>query len=178
MRLWIWAIKEKKVTVQSEIQLNDINKYPYSRYILRCHRRISCPEKGLNSTGKNKTIFFFSRVWYRQSAADTSLAFRATQSGCWMNSKAFTISIQSRLSEFSRIMAAKKTQKYPYRLQIARLNFPWRGTKSDAKRKTESYVFIGFCSGISRSWEWKSATGRFAAGRFGCVLERFNFVCG
>ena len=55
-----------------------------------------------------------------------------------MNGKAFTISIQSRLSEFSRIMAAKKTQKYPYRLQIARLNFPWRGTKSDAKRKTES----------------------------------------
>ena len=41
-----------------------------------------------------------------------------------MNGKAFTISIQSRLSEFSRIMAAKKTQKYPYRLQIARLNFP------------------------------------------------------
>ena len=70
-----------------------------------------------------------------------------------MNGKAFTISIQSRLSEFSRIMAAKKTQKYPYRLQIARLKFPRRGTKSDAKRKTESYVFIGFYSGISRDLE-------------------------
>ena len=133
--------------------------------------------KALTAHEKQNDIFF-SRVWYRQSAADTSLAFRATQSGCWMNGKTFTISIQNRLSEFSRIMAAKKTQKYPYSLQIARLNFPWRGTKSDAKRKTESYEFIGSYSGISRGWEWKSATGRFAAGRFGCVLERFNFVCG
>ena len=29
--------------------------------------------------------------WYRKSAADTSLAFRATQSGWWMNSEACTI---------------------------------------------------------------------------------------
>ena len=56
------SYKRKKVTVQSEIQLNDISKYPYSRYTLRCHRRISSPEKGLNSTRKNKTIFF-SRVF-------------------------------------------------------------------------------------------------------------------
>ena len=31
------------------------------------------------------------RVWYRQSAADTSLAFRSIRSGWWMNGKAFTI---------------------------------------------------------------------------------------
>ena len=133
--------------------------------------------KALTAHEKTKRYFFLACL-ISPISCWTSLAFRATQSGCWMNGKTFTISIQNRLSEFSRIMAAKKTQKYPYRLQIARLKFPRRGTKSDAKRKTESYVFIGFYSGISRGWEWKSATGRFAAGRFGCVLERFNFVCG
>ena len=34
------------------------------------------------------------------------------------------------------------------------------------KRKTESYVFSGFGVSISLGWEWKSTTGRFAAGRF------------
>ena len=178
MRLWIWAIKEKKVTVQSEIQLNDISKYPYSRYILRCRRRISSPEKGLNSTLKNKTTFF-SRVF------DIANQLLTRHSPFAPHSQVVEWTAKPSLSQ-SKIVCRnslglwllKKTQKYPYRLQIARLKFPRRGTKSDAKRKTESYVFIGFYSGISRGWEWKSATGRFAAGRFGCVLERFNFVCG
>ena len=34
-----------------------------------------------------------------------------------------------------------------------------------AKRKAESYVFSGFNNSISRGWERKSATGRFAMGR-------------
>ena len=38
-----------------------------------------------------KNIVFFLRVWYRQSAADTSFAFRATRSGRSMNGKAFMI---------------------------------------------------------------------------------------
>ena len=33
----------------------------------------------------------FHDVKYRQSAADTSLAFRAIRSGWWMNGEAFTI---------------------------------------------------------------------------------------
>ena len=62
-------------------------------------------------------MFFFSTsVWYRLSAADTSLAFRATRLGRRMNGDAFTFSIQGRLSESLRIMAAK-TLKNPYRLQ-------------------------------------------------------------
>ena len=38
-----------------------------------------------------KNTIFFTCVWYRQSAADTSLAFRATRSGWWMNGEALTI---------------------------------------------------------------------------------------
>ena len=45
-------------------------------------------------------------------------------------------------------------------------NFSRRGKNQCTKRKTESYVFSGFGVGISRGWEWKSTTGRFATGRF------------
>ena len=61
-----------------------------------------------------------------------------------MNGKAFTISIQSRLSEFSWIMAAKKTQKYPYRLQIARLNFPEGEQNQMQKEKPKVTYSLAF----------------------------------
>ena len=46
----------------------------------------------------------------------------------------------------------------------------WRSNLEGVKirnteRKTESYVFRGFGSGISRGWERKSTAGRFATGR-------------
>ena len=66
-------------------------------YKLRCYKRISSPAKSRNNT-REKISYFFTCVWYRQSATDTSFAFRTTRSGWWMNGKAFTI--QDRLSEF------------------------------------------------------------------------------
>ena len=63
--------------------------------------------------------------WYSQSAADTSLVFGATRSGWWINGRAFTILITSRLSELSRIMTAK-TLKNPYR---------WQTVSSDSSQK-------------------------------------------
>ena len=38
--------------------------------------------------------------------------------------------------------------------------------KPQFEKKTESYVFIDFCNGISRGWERKLTTGRFATGWF------------
>ena len=64
--------------------------YLYLSYKLRCYTRISSPEKSRNNT-REKIRYFFTCVWYRQSAADTSLAFRAIRSGWWMNGKTFTI---------------------------------------------------------------------------------------
>ena len=46
-----------------------------------------------------------------------------------------------------------------------RSNFLRREKNQNTKWKTESYVFCGFGSGISRGWERKSTTGRFATGR-------------
>ena len=46
---------------------------------------------GKTVTTHHKKYDIFSRVWYRQSATDMSLAFRATRSGWWMKGKAFTI---------------------------------------------------------------------------------------
>ena len=67
------------------------------------------PGLGKAVTTHVKNTIFFTCVWYRQPAADTSLAFRATQSGWWMNNKAFAI--HGRLSESFRIMAAKTLTK-------------------------------------------------------------------
>ena len=68
------------------------------------------------TTHMKKKKYFFTCVWYRQSAADTSLAFRTTRSGWWMNGKAFTILNPRSLSEHFRIMATKKI-KNAYHLQ-------------------------------------------------------------
>ena len=43
------------------------------------------------------------------------------------------------------------------------------------KRKTEMYVFSGFGNSISRGWERKSATGKFATGPFGRYLKDSSF---
>ena len=103
-----------------------------------------------------------SVCWYSQSAADTSLAFGATRSGWWMNTKAFTILNAGCLSELSRIMAAK-TLKNPYRWQTVRFKLSLKGKKTNIKTY---YVFSGFVVSISFGWEWKSTTGRFAISRF------------
>ena len=68
-------------------------------------------EKPQQHTWKN--IVFFHVCWYSQSAAGTSLAFGATRSGWWMNSKAFTILNTMKFVGTSRIMAAN-ILKYSY----------------------------------------------------------------
>ena len=60
-----------------------------------------------------KNIVFFHVCWYSQSAAGTSLAFGATRSGWWMNSKAFTILNAMKFVGTSRIVAAN-ILKYSY----------------------------------------------------------------
>ena len=119
-------------------------------------------------TIKDLLLLIITKVvcWYSQSAAGTSLAFGATRSGWWINGRAFTILTTSRLSELSRIMAAK-TLKNPYRWQTVRFRlFPEGEENQSTNRKTESYVFSGFGVSISLGCEWKSTTGGFATGRF------------
>ena len=126
------------------------------------------PEKSRNNT-REKIRYFFTCVWYRQSAADTSHAFRATRSGWWMSGKAFTI-LNPR--SFVRIFSdyfCLKTEIFVSTLTESDVQtFLEReeSQKKKTKRKTESYVFSGFGNGISRGWKRKSTTGRFATGRF------------
>ena len=113
-----------------------------------------------------KIIIFFHVCWYSQSAAYTSLAFGATRSGWWMNSKAFTILNTNCLSELSQIMAAKTLKKSVSLADNKVYTFLEREENQYTKRKTESCVFSGFRVSISHVWEWKWTTGRFATGRF------------
>ena len=95
---------------------------------LRCHTRISSPEKSRNNT-REKIRYFFTCVWYRQSVADMSLPFGATRSGWWMNGKAFTIhNTRWFVGIFFRLRQLKH-----WKIRIAhrqwRSNFPRRGRK-------------------------------------------------
>ena len=141
-------------------------RYHTLSYKLRCYTRISSPEKSLNNT-REKIRYLFTCVWHRQSASDTSLAFRATRSGYWMNGKAFTIlNPRSFVRDFFGLWLLKH-----WKIRIAyrqwRSNFSLEGEENQkTRRKTESYVFSGFGYGIPHSRERKSITGRFATGRF------------
>ena len=136
-------------------------RYHTLSYKLRCYTRISSPEKSLNNT-REKIRYLFTCVWHRQSAADTSLAFRATRSG-----KAFTIlNPRSFFRDFFGLWLLKH-----WKIRIAyrqwRSNFSLKGEENhNTRRKTESYVFSGFGDGTPHSRERKSITRRFATGRF------------
>ena len=136
-------------------------RYHTLSYKLRCYTRISSPEKSLSNT-REKIRYLFTCVWHRQSAADTSLAFRATRSG-----KAFTIlNPRSFVRDFFGLWLLKH-----WKIRIAyrqwRSNFSLKGEENhNTRRKTESYVFSGFGDGTPHSRERKSITRRFATGRF------------
>ena len=118
------------------------------------------------TTYVKKTRYVFTCVWYRQSAVDTSLAFRATRSGWWMNSEALTIlNTRPFVGTFSDYGGWNTKNSVPLTESDVQ-TFQEGKENRCAKRKTESYVFSGFGNGISRGWERKSTTGRFATGRF------------
>ena len=104
-------------------------RYHTLSYQLRCYTRISSPEKSLNNT-REKIRYLFTCVWHRQSAADTSLAFRATRSG-----KAFTIlNPRSFVRDFFGLWLLK--MKNSYRLQTVTFKlFSRRGRKPKYEKK-------------------------------------------
>ena len=110
----------------------------------------------------NNITFFFSCVWYRQWAAF----------GWWMNGEAYTI---LNVRSFFRTFFGFKTDE-TLKIRIAyrqrRSNFPRRGRK----RKIGKCVFSGFGNDISRGWERKSTTERFATGRSWPCTWKISFV--
>ena len=90
-----------------------------------------------------------------------------------MNGKAFTVLNTCNLSELSRNMALKN----PYRWQTVRFKLlDLQGEENHYSKEAESLVFSGFGVSISRGWERKSTTGRFATGRFWPFTWKTSFV--
>ena len=83
-----------------------------------------------------------------------------------MNGKAFTILNPRSPVRCFRIMAAKNTEKSVSLADSDVQTFVKGKENQNTKRKTESYVINGFGNGISRGWQRKSTTKRFATGRF------------
>ena len=94
---------------------------------------------------------------------------------CQLTAKPWLFSIQGRLSESFRLMAAKT-------LKICIAYRQWRSTflegeeNQNTKRKIKSSVFSGFGNGISRDWERKATTERFATGRFWPFTRKISSV--
>ena len=89
----------------------------------------------------------FTCVWYRQSAAYTSLA----SSTPWIPS---SFSIEASLSKFLRLGS--------WLLKYWKIVMANGGRQPKYEKKTESYIISGFANGISHGWKRKSTTGRFA----------------
>ena len=106
-----------KIRVHDEKPIKSSNgDEPVLSYKLQCYIRIPALRKAV-TTHVKKIRYFFMCVWYRQSAADTSLAFTPLGQVDEWTAKPSPFSFQGRLPEFSRIMVAK-TLKNPYSLQI------------------------------------------------------------
>ena len=120
------------------------------------------------TTHVKKYDILFTRVWYRQSDTDMSHAFPPLGQVDEWTAKPSPFSIHGRLSEYFRInYGCYKTEISVLTLTDSELQtFLEREENQNTKWKTESYVFSGFGNGISRDWERKSTTGRFATGQF------------
>ena len=113
-------------------------------------------------------------VWYRQSAANTSFA-PLGQVDEWATKLS---SFNVRRGCFQNILGLWLLKRWKIRTAYRqwRSNFLRRGENQNKKRKTESYVFSDFYTGISRGWEWKSTTGIFTTGRFWPWTWKISFV--
>ena len=118
---------------------------------LRFYTRISSPEKSRNNT-RERIRYFFTCVLYRQSAADTSLAFRATRSNWWMNSKTFTILNTRYFYRNFLGLWRLKHQKNPYRTnQIAALGYVSRTIRASFSSVWEVFKFQRSNGGFGES---------------------------
>ena len=96
----------------------------------------------------------------------TSLTFRVTQSGWWMNTGAFNIlNPRSFVGIFSDY-GCQNTEKSVLLTESDVQTFLEGEENQNTERKTESCVFSCLSNGISRGWERKSTTGIFVTSRF------------
>ena len=117
--------------------------------------------------------YFFTCVRYHQWAAERHSPFAPLGQADEWTAKPSPFLIQGSLSESSQIMAAKTLKNQFVQTVRDIQTFLWGEENQYTKRKTENYVFGGFGNGISRGWERKSTSGRFARGCFGRLPGRF-----
>ena len=120
-----------------------------------------------------KIRYFFTCVWYRQSAAERHTPFTPLGQVDEWTVKPSPFSIQCRLSEYFRIMSAKKTEIFVSTLTESDVQtFLEREENQNTKWKTENNVFSGFGNGISRGCRWKICHRPILAGYLNDFLCR------
>ena len=136
-------------------------QYPCVKYIYHIDYGVIQGFPALRKTTQLKKYDIFSHVF---DIANQLLTRHSRHSVKMMN-EAFTILNPGSFVGVFSDYGCWNTKKSAYRQLGSK--FPRRRTKPNTKRKTESYVFSGFGSGISCGWERKSSTTRrFATSRF------------
>ena len=95
-----------------------------------------------------------------------SFAFRVTRSRWWMNGEAFAILNPRSFVGIFLDYGCENTEKSASLTDSGVWTFLEGEENQNMERKAESYIFSGSGNGISRDWEGKSTTGRFATGQF------------
>ena len=98
-----------------------------------------------------------------------------TMSGWWMKDKAVTILNPRSFVRIFSYSGSCNTEKSVSLTGSDVQTFLEGKENQNTERKTESYVFSGFGDGISRGWERKSTTGRFATGRVWSLTWKISF---
>ena len=141
---WLSFSLHEKKSFQEHGQNRPMANFPFvDKYIYHKNygviKRFYGPEKSRNNTCE-KIRYFFTCVWYRQSAADTSLAFRTTRSGWWMNGKTSRFSIQDSLSEIPQIMATR-TFINPFCSRTLTFNLLLKGKKTNLQKEKPKVTY-------------------------------------
>ena len=160
-RQWLGFCRFTRVGSERKYKLENVLSYN-----LMCYTRISSPEESLNNTRKKKNaIFFHVRL--------------ISPISCWHVTRLSRHSVRLTKEQQSLHHSQSKVvcrtifelwllENWNIRIDAYRewrSNFLRKEKNQNTKWKTESYVFSGFGSGISRGWERKSTSGRFSTGR-------------
>ena len=127
------------------------------------------------TTHVEKIWYISTFVWYRQSAADKSLAFRATRSSWWLNGKAFTIlSTRKFVASVMAFLAAENENRPLEDLPRAdsgrlpkRLLLSVRTKSINENFEIENYAHCCFCYHVS-------ILSLGAKARYDCVFFYFH----
>ena len=141
---------------------------------LQCYTGICGPEKSCNNIREKKSYFFTYVDIANQLLTRHSPLAPLGQVNEWTaKSSRFSIQVVCR-----RFLELWRLKYWKIRIADREVQTFFEGEENQCtKRKTKSYLFIGFGVSVSLGWEWESTAGRFVTGRlWPCIWKTSSIV--